>query len=45
MSPFKGPPPPSWGDLLQPTFIDVSYNVMTGSLPDNWKKLTSLVTL
>lgn len=43
--PFFGNLPPSWGDLLEPTFIDLNYNWFTGPLPENWSKLTKLKTL
>jgi hypothetical protein len=44
-SPFGGPLPASWGDLLMPTKIDVSLNYITGTLPESWSKLTTLKTL
>jgi hypothetical protein len=45
MAPFPGPLPPSWGDLLEPTEFDLQYNFATGTLPENWSKLTKLKVL
>jgi hypothetical protein len=45
LTPFSGPLPPSFGDLLEPTFIDLELNYFTGTLPESWSKLTKLKTL
>jgi hypothetical protein len=45
LTPFPGPLPPSFGDLVEPTEFDFSLNFATGQLPESWSKLTSLKIL
>lgn len=45
LTPFPGPLPKSWGDLLEPVEFDLQLNFITGTLPPEYAKLTKLRSL
>lgn len=43
--PFGGRLPTAFGNLLEPTVIDMQYNFLTGPLPESFSKLQTLKEL